>query len=82
RRNINTHKKNTQEGHLKGASNPEEETESREEDDELDALSPVSEANKVGSGGSRGLSAASTVLPGTSISFSPVMEELSEFESF
>ncbi|GIY66934.1 uncharacterized protein CDAR_260141 [Caerostris darwini] len=65
--------------HLKGASKAlEEVAEAREEEDELDALSPVSDAHKMGS---RELSAASTVLPGTSISFSPVMEELSEFES-
>lgn len=46
----------------------EEEMEAQEEEDDLDALiSPISAITKVGSGGTRGLSAASTVLPGTSI---------------
>ncbi|GFT82855.1 NACHT and WD repeat domain-containing protein 2 [Nephila pilipes] len=82
RRNIALQSRRSQKGNLKGALKSEEETESREEDDELAALSPISDTTKVGSGGTRGLSAASTVLPGTSISFSPVLEELSEFESF
>ncbi|GIY83161.1 uncharacterized protein CEXT_198871 [Caerostris extrusa] len=74
-----SHKPPLRINHLKGASKAlEEVAEAREEEDELDALSPVSDAHKMGS---RELSAASTVLPGTSISFSPVMEELSEFES-
>lgn len=43
------------------------EEEAQEEEDDLDALSPISAITKVGSGGTRGLSATSTVLPGTSI---------------
>ena len=45
----------------------EDQVEAQEEDDDLDALSPISAITKVGSGGTRGLSATSTVLPGTSI---------------
>ncbi|GFT01509.1 hypothetical protein NPIL_533311, partial [Nephila pilipes] len=67
RRNIALQSRRSQKGNLKGALKSEEETESREEDDELAALSPISDTTKVGSGGTRGLSAASTVLPGTSI---------------
>ncbi|XP_035220118.1 uncharacterized protein LOC118193179 isoform X2 [Stegodyphus dumicola] len=84
RKNTITAKSLTTENNSKGSfsdTKGDDGDEAREEDDELDALSPISGTIKTGSGGTRGLSAASTVLPGTSISISPVMEELSELES-
>nr|XP_042905090.1 uncharacterized protein LOC107452393 [Parasteatoda tepidariorum] len=67
---------------MNSSQDSKEDQESKEEeDDELDALSPTS---KLAPEEIRTVSAASTVtvLPGTSISISPVMEELSDLGSF